>query len=344
MVIPALVKREFRLGSKPRVTAISIGLIHQTYRINSTEGTLILQRLHPVLAGQDIAADFLAVTEHLKAKAFPAPVCRRSVSGDVLVHANGSVWRAQTFLSGVTHTKVTTPAMADEAAAIYARFHLAMNDFPNRFRAKKLLHDTPKVLRIFEKIMKQHTKSQLMPEVSRDVDLVRCKLRAHLLPDDLPLRVIHGDPKISNVLFDRRLRATGIVDLDTCNRRPLLVELGDAFRSWCGKAEDDPHNTFSLPVFNAAWRGYAQEARGFITARERKLVAKAIGTITLELAARFLIDYFEDSYFGWDSSRYLSRRAHNLARARGQIAEFRDYQKKLPEIVKIIASGSGLDF
>ena len=171
---------------------------------------------------------------------------------------------------------------------------------------------------------------------------ISCCVRAHLLPDDLPLRVIHGDPKISNVLFDRRLRATGIVDLDTCNRRPLLVELGDAFRSWCGKAEDDPHNTFSLPVFNAAWRGYAQEARGFITARERKLVAKAIGTITLELAARFLIDYFEDSYFGWDSSRYLSRRAHNLARARGQIAEFSTIKKTRK--LKIVEFGSGLDF
>jgi len=29
---------------------------------------------------------------------------------------------------------------------------------------------------------------------------------------------------------------------------------------------------------------------------------------------------FEDSYFGWDSDRYESRRDHNLARARSQLA------------------------
>ena len=150
------------------------------------------------------------------------------------------------------------------------------------------------------------------------------------------MRVIHGDPKISNILFDTKGQARAIIDLDTCNRRPLLVELGDAFRSWCGGAEDNPRNTFSLPIFRTAWAGYKKGAGNMMTKRELQYVPKAIGTITLELAARFLADYFDDNYFGWDSSRYPSRRAHNLARALGQIAEFRDYQKKLPAIKKIV--------
>jgi hypothetical protein len=65
-------------------------------------------------------------------------------------------------------------------------------------------------------------------------------------------------------------------------------------------------------------------------------VAQGIGTITLELAARFLADYFNDNYFGWDPKRYKSRRAHNLARARGQIALFKDLQKKMKQVKKII--------
>jgi hypothetical protein len=40
----------------------------------------------------------------------------------------------------------------------------------------------------------------------------------------------------------------------------------------------------------------------------------------LGLAARFLNDYVDDSYFGWDKSRYKNRRAHNKARVLGQIS------------------------
>jgi DNA polymerase elongation subunit (family B) len=29
---------------------------------------------------------------------------------------------------------------------------------------------------------------------------------------------------------------------------------------------------------------------------------------------------FRDEYFGWDAARFPSRRAHNLVRARGQLA------------------------
>ena len=43
-------------------------------------------------------------------------------------------------------------------------------------------------------------------------------------------------------------------------------------------------------------------------------------TVSLELAARFAVDVFRDEYFGWDASRFASRRAHNLVRARGQLA------------------------
>ena len=43
-------------------------------------------------------------------------------------------------------------------------------------------------------------------------------------------------------------------------------------------------------------------------------------TVCIELAARFAVDVFDDSYFGWDATRFPSRRAHNLIRARGQLA------------------------
>lgn len=229
--------------------------------------------------------------------------------------------------------------MARACGEIYAKFHRVMDGFPYRFKSTKILHETEKVYAAFEKATangSRRLQPALYEEVKNEIDFIRRELPKFFLPSTLPMRVIHGDPKISNILFDSKGQAKAIIDLDTCNRRPLLVELGDALRSWCGGAEDDPRNSFSLPIFRAAWAGYKKGAGDMMTKRELQYVPKAIGTITLELAARFLTDYFDDNYFGWDFSRYPSRRAHNLARARGQIAEFLDYQKKLPKIKKIV--------
>jgi hypothetical protein len=73
-----------------------------------------------------------------------------------------------------------------------------------------------------------------------------------------------------------------------------------------------------------------------MTEEELKYLPQAIGAIILELAARFLADYFNDNYFGWNPEKYDSRRAHNLARCRGQIAEFKSYLEKYDRIVALV--------
>jgi Ser/Thr protein kinase RdoA (MazF antagonist) len=237
----------------------------------------------------------------------------------------------QTKLSGKTFDRIKNPAMAREAGEMYARFHRTMDSLKYRFESPLVLHQTENVLAKFLSTAKKFRKSPLMQDVKTEVEFIEKIFPMYLLPSTLPKRVIHGDPKISNILFASG-KGLAIIDLDTCTRASVLVELGDAFRSWCAKEEDDSHNTFSLPLFRAAWIGYARGAKGFLTKKEIALVPKAIGTITLELATRFLIDYFEDSYFGFDPKRYSSRRAHNLARCRGQLAEFADYHRKFHQI------------
>lgn len=321
----------YEIGAIQSISLISSGLIHATFKVASTKGTFILQRLHPVLASDAIAADFRAVTEYLHDQNFLAPRCVLTKKGTVLAKIGKERWRMQTFISGKTYTTIERPSLAREAGAMYARFHKVMDKMPYRFKSEKVLHETEKIHRAFKAVATKHRNDPLMRETKAEVAFVLTELPKLFLPKGLPMRVIHGDPKISNILFDAKGKAKTIVDLDTCNRRPILVELGDAFRSWCGQRENDPHNTFRLSVFKAGWGGYSHAA-DFLTAQERKLVPQAIGLITLELTARFLKDYFEDNYFGWDAKRYPSRRAHNLARARGQLALYRDLQRKMKKI------------
>ena len=62
-------------------------------------------------------------------------------------------------------------------------------------------------------------------------------------PIDLPKRVIHGDLKFNNFLFEGREegdppKAHALIDLDTLAKLPLYFDLGDAWRSWCNRSSD----------------------------------------------------------------------------------------------------------
>jgi hypothetical protein len=101
----------------------------------------------------------------------------------------------------------------------------------------------------------------------------------------------------------------------------MAFELGDAMRSWCNPhGEDAGAVRFDLPIFKAAIAGFRAEADDLLTQDERVSIVTGLETVCIELAARFAVDVFEDRYFGWDAARFPSRRAHNLVRARGQLA------------------------
>ncbi len=161
--------------------------------------------------------------------------------------------------------------------------------------------------------------SAMAREAGRLVGLLHKHLAAFDYIPQGPQQLIHGDLKISNLIFDDLGHAVGLIDFDTILRHARAIDLGDAFRSWCNRtAEDDPDASFDVAFFEAAASGYA-EGLGMPSGppvRARHL--RATKQITLELAARFLIDVVRDTYFGFDAARYPHRRAHNVARARGQ--------------------------
>src|SRR5690606_30561490 len=84
--------------------------------------------------------------------------------------------------------------------------------------------------------------------------------------------VVHGDLKISNLLFDdARAEAHALVDLDTVGRMPLWQELGDAWRSWCNPGgEDQAAARFDLALFAAALDGWLGALSAPLLAEERR--------------------------------------------------------------------------
>ncbi len=289
------------------------GLINATYVVRE-DGVAIaaLQRLHPIF-GAEVNLDLEAVTAHVAARGLDTPTLIRTRDGRAWLDHGGRVWRALTWIDGESVHAVPDPTWAEAAGALVARFHRAVTDLDYDYRfARAGVHDTAAHL------------ARLRAYAGRDELVDEILAAAAVLPalPQTPRRHVHGDLKISNVIFRREpVRAIALVDLDTLGKGTLAFELGDAMRSWCNpKGEDEAMARFELPIFAAAIGGFRAVADPIVSRDERIAIVYGLETVCLELAARFCVDVFEDRYFGWDAARFPSRPAHNLVRARGQLA------------------------
>jgi Ser/Thr protein kinase RdoA (MazF antagonist) len=303
------------------------GLINTTYFVR--EAGAALQRLHPIF-GADVNLDLDAVTAHVAARGLDTPRLIRTRDGRAWLDHDGKVWRALTWIDGESVHAVPDPAWAEAAGALVGRFHRAVADLDYDYKFVRAgVHDTAGHLAK----LRAYAGDELVDEILAAAAVLPA------LPQG-PRRHIHGDLKISNVIFRRdplrapaspveaieqsgggRPRAIALVDLDTLGKGTLAFELGDAMRSWCNpKGEDEAQARFELPIFAAAISGFRAIADPIVSRDERIAIVHGLETVCLELAARFCVDAFEDRYFGWDPARFSSRREHNLVRARGQLA------------------------
>jgi Ser/Thr protein kinase RdoA (MazF antagonist) len=227
---------------------------------------------------------------------------------------NGGRWRVYPWLPGHVVDSLPDPAMACEAGRLVGLLHkyLAAFDYIPQGSIPHF-HDTDFVL-----VELQNVHPQLPDEVRSIADDILAMLPSLSVANE-PQQLIHGDLKISNLIFDDLGHVVGIIDFDTILRHSRAIDLGDAFRSWCNRtAEDDSDAAFDTAFFEAAASGYAEGFGMPSGPQEHARHLRATKQITLELAARFLIDVVQDAYFGFDAARYPHRRAHNVARARGQ--------------------------
>ncbi len=309
-----LILAQYDLGAVHGTELVVAGLMHQTWFIDSAAGAFVLQRLHHKLSTTGILNDYVAVTAHLAAKGVAAPRLVPTRTGaPVATDAEARWWRLTTRVPGHTRARVTSVAEAEQGARALGRFHRAMADIDHTFESTHPLHDTAGHLARLQAALADPRFAAHRGSVADAAAQIVRLLPELLLPDDLPPRVVHGDPKISNVMFDADGQAVGLIDLDTCNTHSWLVDLGDAVRSWCRNGREDEPEAFHLDRFEAILRGYAAEGPTLSPA-ERAHLAGAGRLITLELASRFARDALEDDYFAFDADRYPDRRTHNLAR------------------------------
>ena len=135
----------------------------------------------------------------------------------------------------------------------------------------------------------------------------------------IPYRVVHNDPKLNNVLFDKATaEPICMIDLDTIMPGTSLFDVGDALRSIANTASEDDKTTdnvsFSTEIFEKFITGYIKGMHGKITAAEIELIPESIWVIAMELGMRFLKDHIDgNKYFATEYD------GQNLERAKVQL-------------------------
>ena len=156
----------------------------------------------------------------------------------------------------------------------------------------------------------------------------------------IPERVVHGDPKLDNLLFDATgQRALALIDLDTVQPGLTLHDIADCLRSCCnrqGEAAQPAAIGFDLGVCRPLLSAYATVTRGLLTRTEVTLLYPAIRLLPLELGLRFLTDHLQGNC--WFR---VTAPGQNLARARAQFALVASIERQEAPIREAIAAGFG---
>lgn len=316
---------------------VTIGNLNQTFMIENDEGRFVLQQLNPVFA-PEVNLDIQALTTHLAKKGVGTTTLIPTLDGALWADLEGKSYRLLSFIEGDNFSSLSNAVQAKEAGHLVGMFHRAVSDFQHEYRfSRGNVHDTKSHLLKLKKALAQHSDHEMINEV---LELAEPMLRASELLVDLstlPKRHSHGDLKINNIIFGSDTENHSLIDLDTIGLMPWALEMGDAFRSWCNPAgENSERVSFNETFFEASLQAYADVAGDFWSRTERDYLIEGVRAIPLELASRFLRDVLEDSYFGYDATRFSSRKAHNLLRAKGQFALYCEIEKKKAQLEQMI--------
>jgi hypothetical protein len=265
----------------------------------------------------------------------------------------GDHWRALRFIGGTCSVdQIAEPAQARQVGVGLGIFHLLISDLPVERLADTLVgfHITPTYLERYWALRRQGLRRpqgdhpddwrqqqdwcEAFIEARRDLAPVLEEARAE---GRLPVRPIHGDPKINNLLLDPASgEAIALIDLDTVKPGLVHYDIGDCLRSGCNPLGEETTAFeavhFDAALFAAILSGYLSVARTFLTPADWDALLVAPRLLAFELGLRFYTDHLEgDPYFRTVHPR------HNLDRALVQfhlVASIEAQQERLAAIVE----------
>lgn len=330
-----------------KISPLGNGLINDTFLVNAGDAQFVLQGINSRVFPQpeQVIANLQQLNRHIAQQA-PASVHLRiptllpANDGAAFFRDNdGQVWRALQLISPAeSREQLSNQAEASQVGFALAHFHRLCGTL-----APELLHDTlpgfhitPAYYQNYLGILDQAL------SVPNDADFRQCQQFIESFQDwiavleqakqrgELPERVIHGDPKLNNFLFEPGSdRIVSLIDLDTVKPGLVHYDIGDCLRSCC---HIRPSNQFDIARCKTILTSYLAEAGQFFQSADYDYLYAAILLIPFELGLRFFSDYLQgDRYFKVNQPR------ENLQRAIEQFALCENIARQETELRYVIA-------
>ncbi len=348
---------QFRVcGTFVKAKRLGTGLINDTYlcEYKENEGLrkYVFQRVNLLVfkKPKQVMKNIEIVTKHIleqmSSKGLSnagtiTPTLLYTEKGNSYFYDNtGAFWRAFHFIeSGRVFDTVVDAEHAFEIGCGLGKFQSLVSDLAPQKLSIIIpgFHDTPKYLRGYDKALKDNIKNRSGLVGQEAAFVKQRRLLAPILMDlmnsgNVPLRVVHNDPKVNNIMIHTTThKALCMLDLDTVMPGIVHFDYADCVRSAANPSGEDERDLekvdFNMLFFEAMTSGYLQEAGRFLTREEIKALPVSIKVITFELGLRFLADYLRgDTYFK------VSYPTQNLVRAQVQFKLLERMESKTEQI------------
>lgn len=307
----------FGLAEPVYLTALSSGLIHQTYHVWSEQNTrgIVLQQLNHVIfrEPQKIIDNYCVVYNHLqrtKQLAIPEPL--RTTTGKWLwCDADGMNWRANAYVpESYTETLPITTEKARKAASSFAQLTQALSTLEIKTLAEVIpgFHNLTMRFAQFQDSLKSGMEERLVfarPQIEQLLE------RKHYVDFfnristdyDFKKRIMHHDCKLSNILFHQQTgEAICPIDLDTLMPGYYFSDLGDMVRSMASSVDEAERDMEKISirsnVYEALVAGYLAGMGDVLSTTEKGYIHHSGLLMIYMQALRFLADYLKgDVYY-----------------------------------------------
>jgi hypothetical protein len=326
------------------------GHINDTYKLTlaNEKGHFILQRINT-----DVFRNPLGIAQtHLKLQQIIgsgeqeysiARILPTKTQGILYTDKVGNAWRMTNFISDSYTIEVVKHGWeAYQAGLAFGWFvkvcsKLDASDFPE---AIKDFHKLSFRLQQLDQAISEN-KSGRLDSVLYLVEFYKKREDSLMVIEklvetgEIPLRIVHNDTKINNLLF-RGQSAAAVIDLDTVGPGILYYDYGDALRTSGNTAAEDEKDLnkvdFNMNAFESFTKGFINQVKTIITPGEVEYFYKAPVLLTFIMGIRFLADYINgDTYY---KTTYAD---HNLSRSLVQkklIESMESRENQMKEIIK----------
>lgn len=314
------------------------GLINHTWKVTAGNQNYILQRVNTDVFKNPSAIDgnLRLLKEFLSKKdpgyLFVPPV--KALSGESLLNTPSGYFRLSPFVEGSRSLNaLTKEGEAYEAAKQFGKFSGLLADFDAEtlnitipdFHNLSLRYEQFKTACANANPERMEKAKEYVDFINAHQDLVATYLSI-VSNEEVPLRVIHHDTKINNVLFDKDGKGLCVIDLDTVMPGYFISDVGDMMRTYLCAATEEETDLSRISIrkefFKAVYDGYMEEMQEVLTDTEKQYFSYAGKFMIYMQAIRFMADYLQnDIYYG---AKYED---HNFNRAINQITLLKEYIK-----------------